>query len=680
MRNKLHESILGIGVIFIIVIIVVPMIPTVLDFLFILNIMLALTILLTTLYVKETLSFSSFPTVLLIATLFRLSLNISSTRLILSNGGEAGKIIETFGSFVIGGNVVVGLIVFLIIIIIQFIVITKGAERVSEVTARFTLDSMPGKQMAIDADLNAGLIDEKQAKQRRKKVESEASFYGSMDGASKFVKGDAIAGIIITIINLVGGIIIGMVSGDMELRQVAEVYSMAAVGDGLVSQIPALLISTATAIITTRSASENSLNTDLIKQLFSQSTVLLIAGFALVMLSFVPGLPRFALIGVGGTLLVLGYNLFKTEGETEKAKEIAQTEGQKAPIPTKTKVDIMTLLNVDPITLEFGYSLIPLIDEAQGGDLLDRMVMIRQQCASKMGMVIPVVRFLDNLKLKSNEYMIKINDIAIEGGEVLADHLLAMNAMNMSGDGLEGIETVERAFGMPAKWIRKKDRDKAEMHGYTVIPPSSVVATHLAEVIKRHSHELLGREEVQNLLNNLKKKHTTLVEEVVPKTVSVGIVQKVLAGLLQEGLSIRNLKTIIEALGDYGKMTQSINMLIEYVRQALKREITNQYVNNGRIDVITVSAEIEDTITKSIRKGEIENFLSLDPQSIKTLLGKIEKELKRVGEMGIDAVILTAPVVRIYLKELSLRIDPNLTILSYNELENNVNIQVVGNI
>lgn len=680
MRNKLHESILGIGVIFIIIIIVVPMAPAVLDFLFIINIMLALTILLTTLYVKDTLGFSAFPTLLLIATLFRLSLNISSTRLILSNNGEAGKMIKTFGSFVIGGNVVVGLIVFLIIVIIQFIVITKGSERVSEVTARFTLDSMPGKQMAIDADLNAGLIDEKQAKSRRKAIENEASFYGSMDGASKFVKGDAIAGIIITVINLVGGMIIGMVGGDMNLKQVAQIYSMAAVGDGLISQVPALLISTATGIITTRSASDNSLNMDLVKQLFSQSTVLLIGGFALVMLSFVPGLPRFTLIIVGGTLLVLGYNLFKAEGVPEKDKMADGSEDQELPPPAKTKVDIMTLLDVDPITLEFGYSLIPLIDEAQGGDLLDRMVMIRQQCASKMGIIIPVVRFLDNLTLNSNEYVIKINDIAIEGGEVLADHLLAMNAMNMAGDDLDGIETVERAFGMPAKWIKKQDRDKAEMLGYTVIPPSSVVATHLAEVIKRHSYELLGREEVQNLLDNLKKTNTTLVEEVVPKVVSVGIVQKVLAGLLQEGLSIRNLKVIIEALGDYGKMTQSVNMLIEYVRQALNREITNQYAENGRIDVITVSAEIEETITKNIRKGETENYLSLDPQSIKTILGKLEKELKRVAEMGINAVILTAPVVRIYLKELSLRTDPDITFLSYNELDNTINIQVVGNI
>lgn len=674
MKKRLSNSMIGLLVIGIIVIIVVPMPPTLMSFLLIVNIAFSLTILLTSLYVKEPLGFSSFPTLLLIATLFRLSLNISLTRLILSNGGNAGKVIETFGQFVIGGNVVVGMIVFLIIIIIQFIVITKGAERVSEVTARFTLDSMPGKQMAIDADLNAGLINEEQAKARRKAVQDEADFYGSMDGSSKFVKGDAIAGIIITVINIVGGIIIGMMEGKMEINQVLEVYSLATVGDGLVSQIPALFISTATGIITTRAASENNLNVDVAKQLFSQASVMKIGGITLLLLNLVPGLPKLTMIIVGGSMLLLGMRLekAKTQGEESPGTEI------EARPPETQRVNIMDLLNVDPISLEFGYSLIPLVDEEQGGDLLDRMVMVRQQCASELGIIIPIVRFRDNLSLRPNEYSINIKGIEIERGQVLADHLLAMNAVD--SEDIEGIETRDPAFGMPAKWITREARDRAEMLGYTVIAPSSVIITHLTEVIKKYSYELLGRQEVKQLLDNLKEKNPVLVEEVVPAVVSVGVVQKVLAGLLKEGLSIRNLPAILETVGDYGKLTKDPNLIIEYVRQSLRREITNKYAKNGKIDVITMAPEFEELITAGIRKTDNGNYLALEPDNIKKIMTRTREETEKAMKLGISPVILTSPAVRSYMKEISLKLSPNIDILSYNELENTVRIQVVGNI
>lgn len=675
-KKNLTESYLAFLIIGIIIIIVIPMPPVLLDILFIINIAFSLTILLTSIYVKEPLDFSVFPTILLVATLFRLSLNISSTRLILSNNGDAGKVIETFGRFVVRGNVIVGLIIFLIIVVIQFIVITKGSERVSEVAARFTLDSMPGKQMAIDADLNSGLINEKEAKARRKKVGNEANFYGSMDGASKFVKGDAIAGIIITLINLVGGIVIGTVAGNMEFRNVLDIYSLAAVGDGLVSQIPALLISTATGIITTRAVSDNSLNKDVSSQLFSQANVLFVGGTTLILLNFVPGFPKFAMITIGGLMLFLGYRLYRKK-EIRESDEKQQMENvQDEP----TQVNLMDLLHVDPITLQFGYSLVPLIDEEQGGDLIERMSLIRQQCATEIGIIIPVVRFRDNLALKSNEYVIMIKGAVVAKGEVLADHLLAMNTQEDPGEDIDGIDTLEPAFGMPAKWIRSEDKDKAEMLGYTVIFPSSVIATHLTAVIKKHSHELVGRQEVKTLLDNIKEQYPALVEEVVPGAVSVGTVQKVLTGLLKEGLSIRNLPTILEVLGDYGKVTKDANLLVEYARQSLKREITGKFASGNRIDVITLDGELENMISQSVRQSDGGSYLALDPSDIKGILENVDIELKKASEKGIEPVILTSPNIRSFLKELSRQINPGINILSYNELENSVNIQVVGNI
>jgi flagellar biosynthesis protein FlhA len=678
-KNKFKQSILALIVIGVIMIIVVPLSTTLLDILLIVSITFSLIILLTTLYVKEPLQFSIFPMLLLITTLFRLALNISSTRIILSEGGIAGKVITAFGNIVVQGNIVVGLVIYLIIMIIQFIVITKGAERVSEVAARFTLDSMPGKQMAIDADLNAGLINEKEAKERRKKIEYQADFYGSMDGATKFVKGDAIAGIIITLINLVGGIVIGLTSEGMDFSQVLEVYSLATVGDGLVSQIPSLMISTATGIVATRSSSDQDLNEQFSHQLFSDYKVLFITGGALLLLSIVPGFPGFFLVTIGGLLLALGYAIYKKTKvvpENEHEKEEIQARTEREPV----KTNIMELLNVDPIKIELGYSLIPFIDESQGGDLLERMITIRNQFAGNMGIVIPVVRFRDNLSLKSNEYSIMIRNNVIEKGVVLADYMLAMSSSSVEEDDLEGIDTKDPAYGMSAKWITKDMQDKAQMLGYTVISPSSVIATHISKVIKKHAYEIIGRQDIQKLVDNLKERQSVLVEEVIGKTVSIGQLHKVVIGLLKEGIPVKSLDVIVETLGDYAKTTKDINVLIEYVRQALKREITQIYAPNGRIDVITVNHDIEDMVTKSIRSTESGGYLALEPDKIKHIIKAANESINKAITANIDAVILTSPIVRIYFTEIIHQIDENIDVLSYNEIENKVKIQIIGSI
>ncbi|MFA7672287.1 MAG: flagellar biosynthesis protein FlhA [Clostridia bacterium] len=678
-KSKFKQCILAAIVIGIIVIIVVPLSTTLLDILLIINITFSLMILLTTLYVKEPLNFSIFPMLLLITTLFRLSLNISSTRIILGEGGAAGKVIAAFGSFVVQGNIVVGLVIYLIIMIIQFIVITKGAERVSEVAARFTLDSMPGKQMAIDADLNAGFIDEKEAKIRRKKVEYQADFYGSMDGATKFVKGDAIAGIIITLINFIGGMIIGVTSEGMEFAQVIEVYSLATVGDGLVSQIPSLMISTATGIIATRSTADQDLNEQFTSQLFSDYKVLFVSGAALLLLSIVPGFPGFFLLLIGGALLAMGYAIYsKTKKKTMpvKANEEVQVKSEREPV----KTNIMELLNVDPVKIELGYSLIPLIDEAQGGDLLERMITIRNQFASSLGIVIPVVRFRDNLSLKSNEYAIMIRNTVVEKGVVLSDHMLAMNSQAADEDDLEGIDTKDPAYGMHAKWITKDMQDKAQMLGYTVISPSSVIATHISKIVKKHSYEIIGRQEIQKLVDNLKEKQSVLVDEVIGKTVTIGQLHKVLMGLLKEGIPVKSLDIIIETLGDYAKTTKDMNVLIEYVRQALKREITQIYAPSGKIDVITVHHDIEDMITKGIRAAEGGGYLALEPEKIKDIIKASGDAIRKAASQGIDAIILTSPIIRIYLVDIVHQIDENIDVLSYNEIENKVKIQIVGSV
>ncbi|MCH5186386.1 MAG: flagellar biosynthesis protein FlhA, partial [Oscillospiraceae bacterium] len=653
-----------------------PLNTVLLDILLVVNITIALTILITTLYINEPLEMSIFPPLLLLTTIFRLALNISSTRLILGNGGDAGTVIETFGHFVIGDNIVVGVVIFLIIIVIQFLVITRGSERVSEVAARFTLDAMPGKQMSIDADLNTGIIDEREAKERREKIQKEADFYGSMDGASKFVKGDATVSIIITCINIIGGIVIGMLSGTgMTGSEIVRVYTLATVGDGLVSQLPALLISTATGIVVTRSASDNDMGKDISKAFTTHPFVLMITGGMLVFLSLIPGLPKIPIIVTGIFLIGLGYTVnrrmrFNFDMELQRDQEMKAQEIRKPE-------NIVTLLNVDPIEMEFGYSIIPLADVNKGGDLLDRVVMIRRQCAMELGVIIPPIRLRDNIQLEPSEYVVKVKSIEVARGSVMVDRYLAMNSSNSDKE-VVGIETVDPAFGLPALWVDNTEREKAEMYGYTIVDPPSVIATHLTEVVKRYSYELLGRQDVQLLLDNLREKQPALVDDVVPSAVTVGDLQKILSNLLREGISIRDLGTILETLGDYGDKIHDTEILTEYVRQGLRRAITQKYAPERSVRVITVAPHLEQTIMDSIQRSDQGSYLSLEPQMIHNIFKSLREALEKVMSFGIQPVVLTAPQIRVHFKHLTEQMAPDLVVLSYGELEQNIEIQSDG--
>jgi len=674
--RRLKDSIIAGLIISIIVIIVVPMSTAILDFLLIINITFSLVLLLSALYVDSPLELSSFPSLLLVATLFRLSLNISSTRLILGNGGNAGNVIKTFGSFVIGSNPIVGLIIFLIIIIIQFIVITKGAERVSEVAARFTLDAMPGKQMAIDADLNAGLINEKQAKERRDEIQRSADFYGAMDGASKFVKGDAIAGIIITLINLIGGIVIGLVISGQEFSEVVNIYTLATVGDGLVSQIPALLISTAAGIVLTRSGSKLNLNTEIIKQLFSRYNVMLITGISLLGLTFVPGLPKIPLFSIGSALLIFGYRIYSTlqvEEEQEQESKIQKAKKQ------EEDYEITDYIFTDPIVIEFGYNLVSFVDRQKGGKLLDRLVMIRRQIAMEMGVIVPKIRVKDSPNLMPNEYIINIKGNKIAEGEVLSDYYLAMNPEDTE-EKLEGIETREPAFGMPAYWIEESEVDKAEMKGFTVIDPISVIATHISEIIKGNSHELLGREEVKDLVDTLKDKYPALVEDVVPEIISMGALQKVLKNLLEEGLKIKSLPTILEILGDYGKTIPEVDELTEYVRQGLKKEISAKYAYENRLEVLMISPNLEQRISQTVTNSGENPENTLKPQEIQKFTENTIKEYNQSIEEGSNPVLVTTPVLRRHIRNLIKQNGKDLDVMSVSEIDSKYDIKVVGSI
>jgi len=674
--GRLKDSMIAGLIISIIVIIVVPMSTAILDFLLIINITFSLVLLLSALYVDSPLELSSFPSLLLVATLFRLSLNISSTRLILGNGGDAGNVIATFGSFVIGSNPVVGLIIFLIIIVIQFIVITKGAERVSEVAARFTLDAMPGKQMAIDADLNAGLINEKQAKDRREEIQRSADFYGAMDGASKFVKGDAIAGIIITLINLIGGIVIGLVITGQEFSQVIDIYTLATVGDGLISQIPALLISTASGIVLTRSGSKLNLNAEIIKQLFSRYNVMLITGMSLLGLTFIPGLPKIPLILIGSSLLIFGYRIYSTfqeEQEQVQEKKIEKAKKQ------EDEYKITDYIFTDPIVIEFGYNLVSFVDRQKGGKLLDRLVMIRRQIAMEMGVIVPKIRVKDNPNLMPNEYIINIKGNKIAEGEVLSDYYLAMNPEDTDEE-LKGIETREPAFGMPAYWIEEKEVDMAEMKGFTVIDPISVIATHISEVIKGNSHELLGREEVKDLVDTLKDKYPALVEDVIPDIVSMGALQKVLKNLLQEGLKIKSLPTILEILGDYGKTVPDVDELTEYVRQGLKKEISAKYAYEDRLEILMISPKLEQKISQTVTNSGDSPQNTLKPQEIQKFTENTIKEYNQALEEGNNPVLVTTPVLRRHIRNLIKQSGKDLDVMSVSEIDSRYDIKVVGSI
>ncbi|WP_443081744.1 flagellar biosynthesis protein FlhA [Tepidibacter sp.] len=660
--------------------IIIPVPLFMLDILLSLNISLSLLILLIAIYNKEALEFSVFPSLLLITTMFRLALNITTTRYILWTG-SAGNVIEAFGNFVMGGNALVGFIVFIIIVIIQFMVITKGAERVSEVGARFTLDAMPGKQMAIDADLNSGLIDERDARDRRKKIQMEANFYGAMDGASKFVKGDAIAGIMIAGINILAGFVMGVVFQKLSIQEAVVRYTLLTVGDGLVSQVPALLISTATGIVVTRAASESNLGKDIISQLFREPKIMYIIAGVLFSLSLTP-LPFIPYFTLSILFIFIGISLKKTNESIEEDNEDSQKQGDEVSEEIediRKPENVLPLLQVDSIELEFGYGIIPLADKSQGGDLFDRLVMIRRQCALEMGIIVPMIRLRDNIQLEANEYIIKIKGIEMARGEIMFDHYLAMNSGVAEGD-VVGIDTVEPAFGLPAKWIDEKEREKAEIFGYTVVDPPSIISTHLTEVIKKYTYELLGREEVKMLIDNLKETNAALVDEVIPNLFSLGELQKVLSNLLKEGISIRNLPTILETLGDYGVLTKDSDTLTEYVRQSLFRSITKQFIPNNQAKVINLDPNLEQVIMDSIQQTETGNYLALDPHISQSLIESLSKEVEKLLSIGEQPIIVTAPIIRIYFKRFIDQISDDIIVLSYNEIDPKVKIQSVGTV
>lgn len=672
---KIKEISVLAGVIGIVLMMILPIPAWLLDVLLVINISLALIILLVAMNTKEALDFSIFPSLLLITTLFRLSLNISTTKLILSKG-EAGEVVATFGSWIAGGEIAIGFIVFLILVVVQFIVITKGSERVAEVAARFTLDAMPGKQMSIDADLNAGMINETQARERRRKVEREADFYGAMDGASKFVKGDAIASIIILLINLVGGFIIGIAIHKMSFGDAMSTYSILTIGDGLVSQIPALLISTAAGLIVTRASSEGNLSDDLTGQLFSYPRLMYIVAFTVAMLGLFTPIHLITTLPIAAMLFFAARkmqgNLDRKQVEVEQLEEEQQIEEVRSP------ESVINLLQVDPIEFEFGYGLIPLADTQQGGDLLDRIIMIRRQCALEMGLVVPVIRIRDNIQLKPNEYVIKIKGNAVGGGELLLNHYLAMSP-GYDDDSVTGIETTEPAFGLPALWIDETSKERAELAGYTVVDPPSVVATHLTELIKRHAHELLGRQETKTLVDNLRENYPVLVDELIPSVLTIGDVQKVLGKLLREKISVRDLVTIFETLADYGQYSKDPEVLTEYVRQALSRQITQQFVQEGEaMRVITVGPALEKKIAESVQQSDQGSYIAMDPVSTQTIFQKLGEQVNRLIQMGQQPVLLTSPAIRMYLRQVIERSMQDIPVLSYSELEPNVEIQSVG--
>lgn len=634
-----------------------------------------------TLYIKEALEFSIFPSILLITTLLRLGLNISSTRRILFDNGYAGEVVKTFGEFVIRGNAVIGFIIFLIIVLVQFMVITKGSERVAEVAARFTLDAMPGKQMAIDADLNSGLIDEQQARERRSKIQREADFFGSMDGATKFVKGDAIVSIIITAINFIGGVIIGFMNQVGSFNEILQIYTTSTIGDGLVSQIPALLISVSTGMIVTRSASENNLSEELSGQFLSQPRVLIIAGCASACMALIPGFPIVQILSISAGLIILGVVVQRKEEQVAEADAPAMVEAEVQSEASfyKNVENIYNLLNVEHIEMEFGYSLIPLVDESSGGNFIDRVVMFRKQMALEMGFVIPSVRLKDSGALNPNQYSIMLKGEEVARGDILTNHYLALSP-GEGAEEIQGIDTVDPAFNIPAKWISEDKTLQAEMAGYTLIDPTSVIITHLSEVIKKHLHELLNRQEVNNLLENLKKTNAMVVEETIPDIISIGNLQKVLQNLLKENVPIRDMETIIETLGDYGTQTRDMEMLTEYVRQALGRTISRRFSEAGQMKVITLDEKIESQIMAAVKKTETGSYLTLDPMTIQQIVTSATEEIEKIKELVNEPVILTSPIVRLYFRKLLDQFYPDVTVISFSEIDNQIQIQALGSI
>ena len=686
--KRLFNNIISLFVVVIVLFLILPLPTFLLDVLIIVNISLSIVILLITMNISDALEFSIFPSLLLITTLFRLGLNVSSTRLILSNGGNAGQVIRAFGQLITQGNIVIGVIIFLIIVLVQFIVITKGAERVAEVAARFTLDAMPGKQMAIDADLSSGLINEQEARRRRANIQRQADFYGAMDGATKIVKGDAVMSLIITLINFVAGMIIGATSG-METASVLQNYSIATIGDGLVSQLPALMISTATGMIVTRSVSEDSLNNDVLRQFKMQPRAIMVAGVVLLFLAAMPHTPHLSLIIVGAILLVLGWRGLSTmnrEKEAQAAEEAqAREEAQKTAVPAseneyyKDINNIYSLLEVEPIEMEFGYSLIPLVDEARGGRLISRIVIFRRQYAQDMGYVVPSVRLHDSATLGTNQYVIKIKGEEVARGELLVDYYLALEPPNPAGE-IDGIETIEPAYGIPSRWILPENKEMAEIYGYTVIDSLSVMLTHLSETIKKHVYELLDREEAIRLAENLKKSSPQLVEETIPGIISYAALERILRNLLREGIPIKDLGTIVETAADSMGNTRDLDIITENVRAALARTITRRFCEHGQLRVVTLDAEVEKRVVASLTKNEQGVYLAMGADLMQQIVAQLSECMKKFAELSQTPVVLTSPVIRTYLSRMLSQFYPNLYVLAFNEITSNVQIQAIGNI
>ncbi len=682
MKQLLNNAV-ALFVIVIVLLLIIPMNPFMLDVMIILNISLSMIILLISMNIREPLEFSIFPSLLLITTLFRLGINVSSTRNILLNQGVAGQVIQSFGDFILQGNAIVGFIIFLIIVLVQFIVITKGAERVAEVAARFTLDAMPGKQMSIDADLSSGLCTEQEAKKRRENIQKEADFYGAMDGATKIVKGDAVMSLIITAINLIGGFAIGMLQAGMEFETAMSVYSIATVGDGLVSQIPALLISVATGMIVTRAVSEGSLNEDVTGQFFAQPRSIILAGVVLLILTLVPGMPVIPLLLLSAGLIFGGLQLGRMLA-ARKEKEAKPLEvREEAPTSEEEYFrdinNVYSLIGVEPIEMEFGYSLIPLVDESNGGKMINRIVIFRRQYAEEMGLVIPSVRLRDSSGLNTNQYLIKVKGEEVAKGELLVDHFLALEPSTPSGT-VVGIDTIEPAYGIPSKWILPENKEMAEIYGYTVIDPLSVMLTHLSETIRKHAYELLSRQEVTLLIENAKKTSEELVNEVVPGVISYGNLQKILVRLLKEGIPIKDIDTILETVADTAGSGLDIVTTTENVRVALKRTITRKFCEGGQMRVLTLDASLEKMLVTGMAKGDQGIYLAVNPEIIQSMIAQIGDYVKKFHELSQETVILTSQVIRPHLFQMLEQFFPSIYILAFNEITNNIQIQAIGTI
>lgn len=678
--GKQGDLAIALGLIFVLGVMIVPVSPMMMDFFIAITLAGGIIILLLSVYIKKPLEFSTFPSVLLVVTLFRLSLNVASTRNILIYGGTegasaAGEIISAFGNYVVGGNYTVGIIIFIIFVIINFIVITKGAGRVAEVAARFTLDAMPGKQMAIDADLNAGLINEEQAKERRKEVAQEADFYGSMDGASKFVRGDAIAGILITAVNIIGGMIVGIAQNGMDFSQATQVFTLLTVGDGLVAQIPALIISTAAGIIATRNTDEKGLGQQLGTQFGVQPKALYITAFVLTLFAFIPGFPLMPFMTIASIIAFAGFRI-------DKGRELARRESQIEEISEKKKAPekLEELLSLEMVELEVGYGLINIVDSDQNGDLLERISHIRKQFVTDWGIIIPSVRIRDNLELKPGEYNLKIKGIVVAKAELMPDHHLAMDPGTVI-EKIDGVETKEPVFGLDAVWINESLKDDAQYNGYTVVDLSTVIATHITEVLKTNMHELLGRQELVKILDNFKQEYPKLVEDLVPDIVNLGVVLKVLQNLLREGVPIRDLRTILESLAENGTIIKDADTLTEMAREALYRSITEKVKSDqGDIPLFTLERAIEEALARNLIQTEQGQQLSLDPKMTQTILASLNERIEEATNMGEKMVVLCSPVVRRHFKKLTEKFIPNLIVVSHNELSPEVNIRSLGTV